>query len=157
MLLLDSKWMSFALKAVAWAWKFTKTENDSRVLRTPGSGKFDPLKIQNCPKYRGVVYLFVWTFKPILLPLKQHCLKVTLTIQTHLIYVYIQKKLRRKFLESLRQLKQKWGNMQRIGWKPPHKGCQLLPALWIANVTGKTCSFVFISDKKNLAMNLSKI
>ena len=57
--------MNFALKAVAWAWRFIQTENDSPVFYvqgscdspvsyTPGSCKFDPLKIQNCPKYRGV-------------------------------------------------------------------------------------------------------
>ena len=100
--------MSVALKAVAWAWRFTQTENDSPVLKTPGiydspvsyvpescespvsytpgSHKFDPLKIQNCPKYWGVktpwcpkhrrvVLMFVWTFKPMLLPLKQHSFK----------------------------------------------------------------------------------
>ena len=41
--------MSVALKAIAGAWRFTQTENDS-----PGSCKFDPLNNQNCPKYRRV-------------------------------------------------------------------------------------------------------
>ena len=59
---------------------------NSPVSYTPGSHKFDPLKIQNCPMYRGVatphcpklrgvILLFVWTFKPMLLHLKRHSFK----------------------------------------------------------------------------------
>jgi len=50
--------MSVALKAVAWAWRFKETENNSPVHRTPGSHYHDKSPItlwkftidQNSPK-----------------------------------------------------------------------------------------------------------
>ena len=55
--------MSVALKAVAWAWRFTQT-----VKRLPGTLETGELQLPGTldtgdspvSKYRGVVLLFVW-------------------------------------------------------------------------------------------------
>ena len=54
MLLLDSLFNECCFKGCSMGLKVHITENNPLVSYILGSCKFDPLKIQNCPKYWGV-------------------------------------------------------------------------------------------------------